>query len=85
MYKVIYLLKTQLILIRALVKRIKVALAERRRKNKWLAKKLGKDESTISQWCTNSRQPSLSSLYELADVLDIDIRELLHPNKAISK
>jgi len=65
--------------------RIKVALAERRRKNKWLAKKLGKDESTISQWCTNSRQPSLHSLYEIADVLDIDIRELLYPNKAISK
>ncbi len=85
LFKLIYLRKTQLNLIRAQMNRIKVALAERRRKNKWLAKKLGKDESTISQWCTNSRQPSLSSLYEIADALDIDIRELLHPNKAISK
>ncbi|MEP0367015.1 MAG: helix-turn-helix transcriptional regulator [Cyclobacteriaceae bacterium] len=61
--------------------RLKVALAETRRKNKWLADQIGKDESTISQWCTNSRQPSLESLYKVANALDIDIRELLNPTK----
>lgn len=63
------------------INRIKVALAETRRKNKWLAEKLEKDESTISQWCTNARQPSLESLLNIANALDIDIRELLYSTK----
>ena len=60
---------------------IKVALAETRRKNKWLAEQIGKDESTISQWCTNARQPSLENLLNIANVLDIDIRDLLYSTK----
>ncbi|MDM8162149.1 helix-turn-helix transcriptional regulator [Labilibaculum sp. K2S] len=63
------------------INRIKVALAETRRKNKWLAEKLEKDESTISQWCTNARQPSLENLLNIAKALDIDIRELLYSTK----
>ncbi|WP_298489391.1 helix-turn-helix transcriptional regulator [uncultured Maribacter sp.] len=63
------------------INRIKVALAETRRKNKWLAEKLDKDESTISQWCTNARQPSLENLLNIANALDIDIRELLYSTK----
>ncbi|RFC55824.1 helix-turn-helix transcriptional regulator [Brumimicrobium aurantiacum] len=63
------------------INRIKVALAETRRKNKWLAEQIGKDESTISQWCTNARQPSLENLMRIASVLDIDIRELLYSTK----
>jgi transcriptional regulator with XRE-family HTH domain len=63
------------------INRIKVALAETRRKNKWLAEQIGKDESTISQWCTNARQPSLDNLLKIANVLDIDIRELLFSTK----
>ena len=59
------------------INRIKVALAETRKKNKWLAEKIGKDESTISQWCTNARQPSLENLLKIADVLKVDIRDLL--------
>lgn len=58
-----------------------MALAETRRKNKWLAEQIGKDESTISQWCTNARQPSLENLFKIASVLDIDIRELLNSTK----
>ncbi|WP_257984577.1 XRE family transcriptional regulator [Psychroflexus sp. MES1-P1E] len=41
------------------INRIKVALTETRRKKKWLAEQIGKDESTVSQWCTSARQPSL--------------------------
>lgn len=63
------------------INRIKVALAETRRKNKWLAEKLKKDESTISQWCTNARQPSLENLLNIDSALDIDIRELLYSTK----
>jgi len=60
------------------INRIKVALAETRRKNKWLAEQIGKDESTVSQWCTNSRQPSLENLLRVANALEIDIRDLLY-------
>lgn len=63
------------------INRIKVALAETRRKNKWLAEQIGKDESTISQWCTNARQPSLENLLKIANALDIDIRDLLCSTK----
>ena len=67
------------------INRIKVALAETRKKNKLLAEKIGKDESTISQWCTNARQPSLENLLKIADVLKVDIRDLLYPtNKSDS-
>ena len=67
------------------INRIKVALAETRKKNKWLAEKIGKDESTISQWCTNARQPSVKNLLKIADVLKVDIRDLLYPtNKSDS-
>ncbi len=65
------------------INRIKVALAETRRKNKWLAEKIGKDESTISQWCTNARQPSLENLLRIANALEVDIKDLLYStNKA---
>lgn len=63
------------------INRIKVVLAENGRKNKWLAKELGKSESTISNWCTNESQPSLETLLEVANVLNVDIRELLMPTK----
>ena len=60
------------------INRIKVALAETRRKNKWLAEQIGKDVSTVSQWCTNARQPSLENLLRVANALEIDIRDLLY-------
>ncbi len=65
------------------INRIKVALAETRRKNKWLAAQIGKNESTISQWCTNTRQPSLESLLKIAKILDLDVRDLLNPSKNV--
>ena len=38
---------------------IKLVLIEHKRTNKWLAEQLGRDQATISKWCTNSAQPSL--------------------------
>lgn len=59
------------------INRIKVVLAEKQRTGKWLAEKLGKDPSTVSKWCTNSSQPDLQTFVKIADVLEVDIRELL--------
>ena len=60
-----------------IINRIKVVLVEQRRTNKWLADTLGKDCTTVSKWCTNSSQPDLPSLLKIADLLEVDIRELI--------
>lgn len=63
------------------INRIRIVLAELNIKNKWLADKLNKNQSTISLWCNNERQPSLETLTEIASVLNIDVRELIVPSK----
>lgn len=57
--------------------RLKVVLAEKKVTSKWLAEQMGKDPATISKWCTNSSQPSIETLSEVARILNADIRELL--------
>ncbi|WP_270419145.1 helix-turn-helix transcriptional regulator [Bacteroides intestinalis] len=57
--------------------RIKVMLAEKNRTNKWLAEQLGKDQTTISKWCTNSSQPDLESLMKVAKLLDVELTDLV--------
>ena len=57
--------------------RIKVVLVEHKRTNKWLAEQLGRDQATISKWCTNRSQPSLETLVEIARVLQVDVKDLL--------
>lgn len=57
--------------------RLKVMLAEKKRTNKWLAEKLGKDPATVSKWCTNSAQPNLENLMEIVKCLEVDVNELL--------
>ena len=61
--------------------RLKVGLAETKRTNRWLAEQLGKDEATVSKWCTNTSQPSLETLTKIASVLDVDIKQLLNSTK----
>lgn len=62
--------------------RIKAVLAEKGKTNLWLAERLGKNKTTISKWCTNDMQPTVASLFEIANALDVDVRELLHASKA---
>ena len=57
--------------------RLKVVLAEKKRTNKWLAEQLGKDQTTISKWCTNSNQPDLASLMQIAKLLDVELTDLV--------
>jgi len=60
------------------INRLKIVLAEQNKTNKWLAEIIHKNETTVSRWCTNETQPSLESLVEVAQVLGVDVRELLH-------
>lgn len=57
--------------------RLKVVLAEKQRTNKWLAEQLGKDQTTISKWCTNSSQPDLCNLMQIAKILDVELADLV--------
>lgn len=59
------------------INRIKIVLAEKNRTNKWLAEQLGKNVSTVSKWCTNSSQPSLEVLPDIARILGVDVNDLL--------
>ena len=63
------------------INRLKIVLAEQGRTNKWLAIKLEKNETTVSRWCTNDMQPSLETLVQVAEVLNVDVRELLVSTK----
>ena len=57
--------------------RLKVVLAEKKRTNRWLAEQLGKDQTTISKWCTNSSQPDLASLIRISQLLKVELTELV--------
>lgn len=59
------------------INRIKVVLVEKKRTSKWLSEQMGVAPSTVSKWCTNSSQPDLGNLLKIADLLEVDIKELL--------
>jgi transcriptional regulator with XRE-family HTH domain len=59
------------------INRIKLVLVEKKRTSKWLSEQLGVTPSTVSKWCTNSSQPDLGNLLKIADLLEVDIKELL--------
>ena len=52
-------------------------LAEKEKTNKWLAEQLGKDPATVSKWCTNTSQPGLEMLFQIAKVLNVEVKDLL--------
>ena len=61
------------------ISRIKSVLAEKQLSGKWLASPIGRTENTVSRWCANKVQPSLENCVEIAEVLEIDVRDLLRP------
>lgn len=59
------------------VNRIKLVLVEKKRTSKWLSEQMGVNPSTVSKWCTNTSQPDIASLLKIADLLEVDIKELI--------
>lgn len=59
------------------INRLKVVLAEKDKTNKWLGEQLGKDQAIVSKWVTNTTQPTLEMLLQIAKVLEVDVRELI--------
>lgn len=60
--------------------RIKVALVERQKTSKWLAEQMEKSDTTVSRWVSNKIQPSLEQLFEIARILNMDVKDLLNSN-----
>ncbi len=57
--------------------RIKAVLRYEGRTNKWLARQVGRNEVTVSRWCSNVQQPDLETLYKIARILGVHVCELL--------
>lgn len=62
--------------------RLKVVLAEKMGSNKWLAEQLGKDQGTISKWCTNTCQPDLKTLIKISELLEVELNDLVRIPKS---
>jgi putative transcriptional regulator len=61
--------------------RIKAVLAEERKTNMWLAERLDMSPNTVSKWCTNQMQPTIETLFRIANVLNVEARDLLVNSK----
>ena len=57
--------------------RVKVVLAEKKKSNLWLSRQLGCAPTTVSKWCTNTCQPDLTNLMKIAELLNVDLNELV--------
>lgn len=60
--------------------RLKLMLVIKKKTNKWLADKMGKDPGTISKWCTNTCQPDIANLMKIAALLQVNVADLLNPD-----
>ena len=60
------------------INRLKIVLVEQGKTGKWLAGQLGKNEATISRWCSNTSQPSLDMLMKIPAILNVDARRLIN-------
>ena len=63
------------------INRLKVVLVEQNKTGKWLAETLGKNEATVSRWCTNESQPSLETLVKIANSLKVEVKDFLVSTK----
>jgi putative transcriptional regulator len=63
--------------------RIKEVLEEKGIKQTWLAEKLGKSYNMVNSYVQNRRQPSLEILNKVAEILNMDVKELLVSNKTL--
>ena len=61
--------------------RIKVVLVEQKKTGKWLAEQLGVSTCTVSRWASNTAQPNLSTLNDIAKLLGVDVKDLINSEK----
>lgn len=61
--------------------RIKEVLVIQGKTQTWLAEEIGRSRGIVTNYCNNNTQPSIDLLFEIAEKLDVDVRELLVPNQ----
>lgn len=61
--------------------RIREVLDEKGIRQTWLAEKMGKSFNAINSFVCNRRQPSLEQLFAIAEILDVDVKELIDNKK----
>lgn len=59
------------------VEQNKTVLVEKDLSQKWLAEQLGKSFSTINAYCCNRQQPNLDTLYKIAKLLSVELKDLI--------
>lgn len=64
--------------------RIKEVLEEKGIKQTWLAEKLGKSYNMVNSYVQNRQQPRLEVLFEIAEILEVNIKELIS-DKTVKK
>lgn len=64
--------------------RIKEVLGEKNITQTWLAKELGKSYNMVNSYVQNRRQPSIEVLFQIADLLEIEAKELIELKKNLS-
>lgn len=63
------------------INRLKEVLKEKKKTSKWLAEEMGVSYVTVSRWCNNVFQPKMESFVRIAELLEVDVRELIVPTK----
>lgn len=63
--------------------RIRSVLEEKGIKQTWLSKELGKSYNVVNGYVSNVRQPSLPDLFKIAEILKVDVRDLIEPSKVL--
>ena len=61
--------------------RIKVVMAEKDKTGLWLSEQRGKSNTTVSKYLNQRVQPDLKTLNEIANALDVDVKDLLVSNR----
>lgn len=57
---------------------LKLVLVKNKKTNKWLAEKLGVNQTTVSKWCTNTTQPDLTTLKRISELLNVNVSEIIN-------
>jgi len=60
--------------------RLKAVLADKGKTNLWLAEQLNVNKTTVSKWCTNDIQPTMETLFRIANALEVNVKDLLVSN-----
>ena len=63
------------------INRLKVVLVEKKKTSKWLSEQLGIAPSTVSKWCTNTTQPDIETFIRIAQLLDLEITDLVNKKR----